>query len=262
MSDRGHRPGAVGPDRAGGRLRLGILSDIHANLEALDAALAFCQEQEVSEYLCLGDIVGYGADPDLCVERIRGLRCRAVAGNHDYAVVNRTSVKTFNEPARQAIYWTRERITAETREFLESLELVEAYRSFLLVHASPSGPGNWDYVLSLADAELEFSAFSEPACLVGHTHVPLAVRRHDYRSRAQRIVEPEFEIAANARYLINCGSVGQPRDGDPRLCVVLFDTRTNLMSFHRLSYDVGTAQRKIISAGLPVILAQRLSQGY
>jgi diadenosine tetraphosphatase ApaH/serine/threonine PP2A family protein phosphatase len=243
-------------------MKIGIFSDVHANLEALDSALAFCRGEGVSEYFCLGDTVGYGADPNECISRIRELRVAIVAGNHDYGVIRRAPFESFNELAQEALIWTRQRLSAESRDFLESLEPVEVRQSFRLVHAGPSAPLDWEYIRTWPDIAQEFNAFSEPVCLVGHTHIPYAARKHPSKDLPQRILESEFEIHGNAvKLLINAGSVGQSRDGDPRLCLMIFDTRTRLIQVHRLSYDVVAAQRKIVNAGLPDALALRLGQG-
>jgi len=244
-------------------LKVGILSDIHGNLEALDRALEFLAVEGVTRYLCLGDLVGYGADPEECIARIRELDCLTVAGNHDRAVLNQTAIRSFNPPARRAIVWTRKRLSPAALRFLESLNLAEVSPPFRMVHAAPSAPGAWDYIQTMSDITYELGMYSEPACLVGHSHSPFAVRKHPSKSEPQRIHESEFELGGNdaAKFLINVGSVGQPRDEDPRLCVVMFDTDTFRLSFHRLEYDIAGAQRKILAAGLPEMLALRLSVG-
>jgi predicted phosphodiesterase len=245
-------------------VKLGIFSDVHANLEALEAVLAFFQSRNVTEHICLGDIVGYGADPEECVRSIRDLRGTIVAGNHDYGAVGKTAVETFNDDARLALAWTRRHLSAFVRFYLNALELVEIVPgySFRLVHGSPSTPRNWDYVMDWPDVEYEFGFFSERVCLIGHSHVPFAVRKEAGEQKSHRIRSHEFELKDDGtKYLINVGSVGQPRDGDPRACVVIFDPHTHRVSYHRVEYDVAAAQRKIINAGLPEFLAARLEKG-
>lgn len=245
-------------------MKLGIFSDVHGNLDALEAALAFFDDQHVTEYLCLGDIVGYGAEPEECVRLLRALRCTMVAGNHDYGVGGKTPVNSFNADAREALLWTQRHMTLVIRDFLGALELVEVVpaHSFRLVHGSPSAPRCWDYVLDWSDVEYEFNFFSDRVCLIGHSHVPFAARHEPASSRPHRIEGPEFELLTNGtKYLINVGSVGQPRDGDPRACVTIFDPHGQHFSFHRVEYDIASAQRKIVNAGLPEFLATRLARG-
>jgi predicted phosphodiesterase len=244
-------------------LRLGILSDIHGNLEALERALDFLAVEGVVRYICLGDIVGYGASPEECVTRLRKLDCLTVAGNHDRAVLDQVPLRNLNPAARKALKWTSGQLSPASRRYLESLNLVERCAPFRLVHAAPSAPGDWDYVQTVSDITFEFTAFSESACLIGHSHAPFAVKQHAWKPTPQRIHEPEFELGTNhaARFLINAGSIGQPRDHDPRLCVLTYDTDTRRLRFHRLDYDVARAQAKILAAGLPEALALRLSVG-
>ena len=243
-------------------MKIGVFSDVHGNLEALETAIAFMRAEGVTEYLCLGDIVGYGANPEECISLIRGLSATVVAGNHDYGAVGKTPIQSFNEAARKVLLWTQERLSAQSQTYLESLPVVVVQHSFRLVHASPSAPYDWEYIQAWGDIKYELSVFSDPVCLVGHSHLPFAAKKHQSRPEPQRIQEPEFSLANHAtKFLINVGSVGQPRDGDPRLCVLIYDSKLNRMKLYRLDYDIDGAQRKILAAGLPEILAYRLSQG-
>lgn len=242
-------------------MKIGIFSDVHGNLEALETALAYFRSEGVNDYLCLGDIVGYGANPEECVELVRGLRGTVVAGNHDRAAINRASLSLFNAAAREAILWTRRRLSDQSRDFLESLELVEIAQGFHLVHARPSAPQEWEYVQTLSDVAHELGSFFEPVCLIGHSHLHFAAEKLPSSETPRFVAEPEFEISDSTKHLVNVGSVGQPRDGDPRLCLVIFDAGSNRFSFQRLSYDIPAAQRKILYAGLPESLAFRLSRG-
>jgi predicted phosphodiesterase len=243
-------------------MKYGILSDVHGNLEALETALAYLKAEMVTEYLCLGDIVGYGANPEECLTLIRELRGAVVAGNHDHGVAGRTSIRSFNEHARKALLWTGRQLSADSTSFLGSLPLVEIAHGLRLVHASPSSPRDWEYVETWSDIKSELASYSEPICLIGHSHIPFAAKQHRYKADPQRILEPEFEIDCDdTRLLVNVGSVGQPRDGDNRACVVTYDVNSKRMEFHRLDYDVAAAQRKILAAGLPEALAWRLAEG-
>jgi diadenosine tetraphosphatase ApaH/serine/threonine PP2A family protein phosphatase len=241
-------------------MRLGIFSDVHSNLEALEAALEFFDEAEVTQYLFLGDLVGYGANPNECIELVRKLHCAGVAGNHDFGVLKKTLIEDFNPSAAEALMWTQKQLTEESRLYIDSLELTERFDPCFLVHGSPSTPTSWEYIFSLKEAIYEFNCFSSRVCLIGHTHYPFAIVKTSDGS-FNLIKEDEFIIENNNRYLINVGSVGQPRDGNPRACVALFDTKTNKFNFTRLDYDIDSAQKKILSAGLPPFLAYRLAQG-
>jgi diadenosine tetraphosphatase ApaH/serine/threonine PP2A family protein phosphatase len=241
-------------------MRLGALSDVHSNLEALKAALEFFEEEEITQHLFLGDLVGYGANPNECVELIRKLRCAGVAGNHDFGVLKKTPLDDFNPAAAEALMWTRDQLREETKLYIDSLELTERFDPCFLVHGAPSSPSSWEYIFTLKEAIYEFSCFSSRVCLIGHTHYPFAMVKTPDGS-FNLIKEEEFIIENNNRYLINVGSVGQPRDGDPRACVAVFDTKTNKFNFKRLEYDINSAQKKIVEAGLPPYLANRLAQG-
>ena len=241
-------------------MRLGIFSDVHGNLEALKAALEYFEEADVTQYLFLGDLVGYGANPNQCIELVKKLGCTAIAGNHDYGVLKKTSIDEFNPAAAEAIEWTKEQLTEESKLYLESLELTERFDPCFLVHGSPSSPANFEYIFTLKEATYEFNFFSTRICLIGHTHYPFAIIKKPDGTLTS-IKEEEFILENTNRYLINVGSIGQPRDGDPRVCVVVFDIKKNKFNFKRLNYDIQTAQQKIISAGLPQFLAYRLIQG-
>ncbi len=241
-------------------MRVGIFSDIHSNLEALDAVLQFLHSQGADCFACCGDIVGYGPDPRACIEKIRALRGPVVAGNHDWGVLGQTPVHQFNLAARAAIEWTKGQLDESDVSYLESLSLTERFEPLYLVHASPSAPEQWEYIFVVSEAEAEMDYFSTRVCIVGHSHYPFVVeRRND--GRAKLVRRQRFEIRSGAKYVVNVGSVGQPRDGDPRACCVLFDDDTKLMSFHRVEYDVKAVQEKILRAGLPEFLATRLSSG-
>ncbi len=241
-------------------MKTGILSDIHGNLAALEAVLALMKDRGVTRYVCCGDIVGYGPDPNRCIETIRSLHTVCVAGNHDYGVVGKTSIRAFNDSAAAAVLWTREKLSAVNRVYLENLPLAERLDPMLIVHASPSEPEEWVYLLSLAEAEEEMDYYPDRVCLVGHSHHPFAVERLPGQ-RAQLVIADSFELKPEARYLVNVGSVGQPRDGDPRASAVIYNSRTSTLSFHRVEYDIVSVQKKMRAAGLPQNLADRLAQG-
>jgi diadenosine tetraphosphatase ApaH/serine/threonine PP2A family protein phosphatase len=241
-------------------MKTGIMSDIHGNMAALEAVLTLMKNRGVSRYVCCGDIVGYGPDPNRCVETIRSLRPLCVAGNHDYGVVGKTSIKAFNDSAAAAALWTRKKLTAANRVYLENLPLTERLEPLLVVHASPSEPEEWAYLTTLAEAEEEMGYYPDTVCLVGHSHLPFAVELVPGQA-AQLITADSFTLSPGAKYLINVGSVGQPRDGDPRACAVIYNSRTGAFSFHRVEYDIGAVQKKMRAADLPQYLIDRLAKG-
>ena len=240
-------------------MRYAILSDIHGNLEALRAVLADCGDA-VDAVLCLGDTVGYGADPAACVELI-GERAEAtVAGNHEHAVTGRLDLRWFNTYARAAAEWTRERLDDDHRAFLDALPLVREVAGATLVHASPAQPEEWDYLLTAQDGFDVFGAFTTRWCFVGHSHVQGAWSLGSSG--------PEHELGASRedsdrgrRYLVNVGSVGQPRDRDPRAAYAVWDADAGRVDIRRVTYDHAATRRKIVEAGLPRFLADRLAAG-
>ncbi|KPJ53534.1 hypothetical protein AMJ39_04440 [candidate division TA06 bacterium DG_24] len=240
-------------------MRYAFISDIHGNLEALDTVLQEIEGASVETIVCLGDLVGYGADPNECVDRVRSLTEHIVVGNHDHAAVGLTDVDYFNPWARAAVIWSGEVLRPENREFLKALPLTLDLDDHLCVHSSPSSPAAWRYVLSAADARYEFASFTERVCLIGHSHVPLLAVDAGGECSVQR--DSVFTLRRDYRYIINAGSVGQPRDYDPRACYVIYDGETDRVEFRRVAYDIRRAQEKIIRAGLPPFLAERLAFG-
>jgi diadenosine tetraphosphatase ApaH/serine/threonine PP2A family protein phosphatase len=194
------------------------------------------------------------------VETIRQVADRCLAGNHDHAVIGRTDAASFNRQAQAAVCWTAEVLRDDHRSYLSDLSLTSDDDSMLLVHASPMEPSQWHYVMTTEAADRAFGSFDEPLCLIGHSHRPLvAARQGDGRCRLS--VDSEVRLQSDVRYIINVGSVGQPRDGDPRAGFVVLDTGENLAKLERVSYDVDAAGKAILDAGLPVTLAERLQNG-
>ena len=241
-------------------MKLGVISDIHANLEALEAVVRTLKARGATRFACCGDVVGYGPDPNRCVEIIRGLSCVCVAGNHDYGVAGKISLAEFNSTANRAALWTRPVLTEANRRWLESLPLTVQEGSLFIVHSSPSAPDAWEYVLTLREATGEMEHCRTGVCLVGHSHQPLAVERLPGKP-ARLVREDAFHILPDARYFINAGSVGQPRDGDPQACCMLYDDDEQTMMYLRVPYDIPAVQAKIRAAGLPEHLASRLESG-
>jgi diadenosine tetraphosphatase ApaH/serine/threonine PP2A family protein phosphatase len=240
-------------------VRYAVLSDIHGNLEALDAVLTHAASRG-DAILVLGDVVGYGADPEACLERVAERAHAVVAGNHEHGTVGLLDPTWFNDRARLALEWTRQQLGADHLAWLRTRPLVAELDDATLVHASPSQPGEWDYLMSADDGFEVFGAFATRLCFVGHSHRPGAWsvgssgRDHEPGAR-------EIELEAGRRYLINVGSVGQPRDGDPRAAYALWDVDGRRVTIERVPYDLTTARAKIIRAGLPRFLADRLPIG-
>ena len=239
-------------------MRLALLSDIHANLEALDAVLADARERRCTQFVCLGDVVGYNANPRECVARIRELDCPVVKGNHDEEATLSTSSEHFNELAERAIEWTRNTLTEQDKEWLRGLPLQKRAHDFTIVHATLDTPGQWGYVFSNLDAAASFTYQRTALCFFGHTHVPMVFVR-DQGVRQQRI--EHVRIEPGKKYFINVGSVGQPRDGNWRAAYSIYDDTNNLVELVRVKYDVATAQKKILKASLPQLLAERIAIG-
>jgi len=245
-------------------LRVAVLSDIHSNRQALEAVLSGVEEARVEQAWCLGDMVGYGADPDTCTALIRERCDTCLAGNHDLAVLGALDISTFSDTAAAAVEWTRENVAEETLAFLGELEPTASQAGVGLFHASPRDP-IWEYVISTDQAEAGFAAQEERVGLIGHSHVALffcrdPAARPGYAQGSQAEAGLEIELA-DGQWLLNPGSVGQPRDGDPRAAWLELDTAAWTARWHRVEYDVEAAATAIRAAGLPPALADRLEVG-
>jgi diadenosine tetraphosphatase ApaH/serine/threonine PP2A family protein phosphatase len=240
-------------------VRYAILSDVHGNLESLRAVLADAREQ-VDAVLCLGDIVGYGADPQACIELIAERSMAVVGGNHEHAVAGLMSLQWFNPYARAAAEWTRQRLDDDHRAWLGALPLVREVEDATLVHASPARPEEWEYLVTAEDGYTAFPAFVTRLCFVGHSHLPGMWVQGSW-GRAHDPTVAEITVEPGCRYIVNVGSVGQPRDHDARAAWALWDVDARRVSLRRVAYDVGAAQAKIRAAGLPRYLADRLAAG-
>ncbi|MHC4480649.1 MAG: metallophosphoesterase family protein [Planctomycetota bacterium] len=239
-------------------MRYAVLGDIHGNLQALRGVLADAEEAGGERILCVGDIVGYGADPRECLQAMREVEALVVAGNHDAASAGRFSVEYFNADARDSIEWTMRQITDEDRSYLDSLELVQVVDEVTLVHSSPFSPEYFDYIQTLYDVELAFDHLATRVCFVGHSHVPVMFRDTE---PVDYFLEPDYELPPERRVIVNVGSVGQPRDLDPRACYVIYDTEEGRISIRRVDYDLHSASEKMVAAGLPSTNAARIVLG-
>jgi diadenosine tetraphosphatase ApaH/serine/threonine PP2A family protein phosphatase len=238
-----------------------VVSDVHSNLEALEAVLADVDRSGAAELLCLGDFVGYGASPNECLDRLRPRLAAAVLGNHDVAVCGRSRLGDFTSNAAEAARWTGTVLRPEHREWLEALPYERRHGGALLVHASPAEPRAWHYVLSIEEARLEFDGFADDLCLIGHSHYPGVFQLDPRSGEVTYDRGGEVRLTPGRRHLVNVPSVGQPRDGDPRAGYLLWDDEAGWARHVRVDYDFDAARRRILEAGLPRFLGERLQWG-
>ena len=239
-------------------MRFAIFSDIHANLEAIEAVLADARDRHCTHFVCLGDLVGYNANPRECVEIVRELDCPIVKGNHDeQASLSQTSGE-FNEMAERAMKWTRAQLSDADRSWLHNLRLQRQVRDFTIVHATLDTPAQWGYVFRDLDAAASFTYQHTTLCFFGHTHIQCAFVRDE---RVRRTNSEQIHIEFGKKYFVNAGSVGQPRDGDWRAAYCIFHAEENLIEQRRVRYHVELTRKKILEAGLPRLLADRLPLG-
>jgi len=232
-------------------MRAAIISDIHSNLPALERTLEVIDEMHVDHVFCLGDIVGYGPSPNECIALVRE-RCTAVIkGNHDSGVLDETPLDHFNDYGESAIRWTRKHITSKNLEYLAGLPLLHVHEDLTLTHASPLRPDSWRYIFAWPDAQRCFGAFGTRFCFIGHTHIPVVVGEDGTVNI----------FAPGKRFLINVGSVGQTRDGNPRLSFGVVDTVEETYENVRVDYDIEAAAAAVLQARLPDYLAHRLFLG-
>lgn len=250
---------------AGTEKRVAILGDIHANLEALQAVLEDARSQAVTDFLCVGDVVGYNANPQECADLVRSVCSVVVRGNHDHYCSGDKSLEDFQPNAAIAIDWTRRQLNADTAAWLSSLPLSKNLfqYSFSLVHGTLDMPDQWGYVFDAVDAEAHFAYQTSPVCFHGHTHVPVVFEKAGGRVARYAAPEPGMRVSLTFghKYFINTGSVGQPRDGIAKSSYVIYEPRSRIVEFRRVPFDVAAAAEKVRSAGLPARLADRLEAG-
>jgi len=236
-----------------------ILGDIHGNLEALETVIEHAEKNGAERYVSVGDVVGYGANPKECVEKLRELECPTVAGNHDYAVTGKLDVEFFNSYAKSAVLWTRAQLNDGEMNWLKALRLVQVVNdNITLVHGSLNFPDMFDYIQTSYDAYLSLEALKTRLCFLGHSHVPVSFFSGPAVSYS---LSQEIDLTGFEKALVNVGSVGQPRDENPKACCALYDEEEQLVTLTRLDYDIEKAASKIVAAGLPEILAERLHHG-
>ena len=243
-------------------MKYGIISDIHSNIEALNTVLNDMEEVDI--IICLGDIVGYGANPNECVHKIRELNPVCIIGNHDVASVNLSNIDYFNPEAREAIIWTADQLKSDNRNFLEHLKYsVNINKNILAVHGSP-GRFKWNYITDNITAKMIFQAFDFDILLIGHSHIAECFFQDKENNKLEHVdlsLGKHFSFLKNKRYIINCGSVGQPRDGNPKASYGIFDDEKMEIRINRIKYPLFLSQKKILDAKLPEIFAYRLSIG-
>lgn len=236
-----------------------VISDVHGNEEALQAVLQDIKQRKIRNILFLGDAVGYGPNPNECVKLLKDNCREMISGNHDYAVLGLTDISNFNDYAKAAVEWTSSVMKKKYLSFLRFLPLVKLLEKddTLLVHSTPKEPDKWHYILTGWDAEVNFRHFEQKTCLIGHSHQAVIIE--DPISDEMLTHKNSVEITEAKRYIINVGSVGQPRDGDPRACyAIITNEKVELI---RVKYDISKTQKKMLDAGLPLPLIQRLERG-
>ncbi len=236
-----------------------VLGDIHSNLDALNVVLEDCRSQGVTDFLCTGDVVGYNACPHECMDVIRELGCPVVVGNHDFYVASQQNLDDFNPAAAAVVEWTRRQLSEDELSWLRVLPFTRTQMGITLVHSTMDNPENFGYVFDNLQAEANFLNQKTPVCFHGHTHCPMIYEKS--MNGVFRIDAQDFTLPMGRKYFINVGSVGQPRDGDPRATYVIFDPKERTVRYRRLAYDIEAAQERIRLAGLPERLAARLAVG-
>ena len=239
-------------------MRYAVIADIHANLEALEVVLNDAKAQQCTHYCCVGDVVGYNANPKECLDIVRSMGMPVVKGNHDEYCSTEENLEGFNPHAAEAVSWTRKQLNPDDRKWLREFKYIRLVASFTMVHATLDGPQRWGYVFDRLAAAASFTYQNTAVCFFGHTHVPLAFVRD---SVVRGGTYSKFRVEPGKKYFVNVGAVGQPRDGNPKAGYVVYDLNEGTIELRRLDYDIPKAQKKIMEAGLPQRLADRLALG-
>ena len=243
-------------------MRYGVLGDIHSNLTALTAVLDSLSRERVDRLLSVGDVVGYGAAPHDCIALLREADAVVVMGNHDAACIDRLDTRYFNAYAKEAVHWTKSVLTQDERSWLDALPLTQHLEHCSVAHGTLYRPELFDYIQSPQDADPSLDIMPLPVCFVGHTHVPVTLMRlRDDPHRTAYTTDCVIDTDDAHRALVNVGSVGQPRDEDPRTGYAIYDSETGRVEIHRLEYDIEREAARIRSVGLPEMLADRLFLG-
>jgi len=241
-------------------MRYAIFADVHSNLEAYEAFLTDAKKESIDRCFCIGDIVGYGSDPIKCIELTRELKCPIVCGNHEHALTGKLSIDRFNQLAGESLLWTQERIDDSEKDYLNNIDCVYQEEGLTLVHGSLNDPPEFNYVTDRKTAHIALSLQDTYLCFIAHTHVP-GLFYYTNDGDIDFKYAPKIVLKEEDRFLINVGSIGQPRDGDWRACYCIYDKSHGTIQFKRIEYDVKKASDKIIESGLPKRLADRILTG-
>jgi predicted phosphodiesterase len=239
-------------------MKYAIIADIHGNLDAFQVILDDIKAQKCTHVACLGDVVGYGANPKECLDIVRGMNIPCVKGNHDEMCSIEDDMEGFNPHAAEAVLWTRQQLNEDDKKWLRDLKYVRLVASFSIVHATLDMPQRWGYVFDKLAAAASFTYQNTAVCFFGHTHVPVAFIRD---SVVRGGTYSKFKVEPGRKYFVNVGSIGQPRDNNPKAAYVIYDMDEGSIELRRLDYDIPAAQEKILNAGLPPRLAERLAFG-
>lgn len=243
-------------------MRYAILGDIHANLCALESVLEALEGEVIDQILQVGDVVGYGAAPLEAIEALRAREAIVVKGNHDAACTGELDTRLFNANAKAAVDFTRERLSREDLQWLADLPLVRATDDCVLAHGTLPDPDRFDYIQSTSEADPSLDALDRPVAFLGHTHVPVTIMRLiESPERTSYTIDPKVDLEDTTVALVNVGSVGQPRDEDCRAAFAIYDTSTQMVELRRVEYDIEQEADRIVRAGLPKMLADRLFLG-
>jgi predicted phosphodiesterase len=241
-------------------MRYGFFSDVHSNLEALKTVIADFKNEKLDQIFFLGDAVGYGPDPNECVDLINDVAEIKLMGNHDYAALGLIETNLFNVYAQESMEWTKNVLSEKSLKILSGLVMDHRFDQSYMVHSTPKEPQEWNYILDLDDAEENFKYFSKQICFIGHSHSPIIIKKPDDR-HCLVLEEPQTQIEKDVKYLVNIGSVGQPRDGCNLACYLIYDAEEKAITLKRLSYDYAKTQAKMKKKGLPQFLIDRLAMG-
>jgi len=239
-------------------MKYAIIADIHGNLEAFQVVLEDIRAQNATHIVCLGDIVGYNANPKECLDIVREMNIPCVKGNHDEYCSTENHLEGFNPHAAEAVHWTRGQLSVEDKQWLSDLKYTRMAANFTMVHSTLDAPDRWQYVFDKLAAAASFPYQNTQVCFFGHTHVPVAFMRD---TTVRGGTYSKFKVDPSKKYFINVGAVGQPRDNNPKCAYVIYDMDASTIELRRLEYDIEAAQRKILEAGLPERLAERLAYG-
>jgi predicted phosphodiesterase len=239
-------------------MKYAIIADIHGNLDAFQVVLDDIRAQKATHIVCLGDVVGYNAQPKECLDIVRQMNLPCVKGNHDEYCSTENPLDGFNPHAAEAVHWTREQLCDDDKQWLRELKYSRMAANFTMVHATLDAPERWGYVFDKLAAAASFPYQNTQMCFFGHTHVPVAFMRDTV---VRGGTYSKFKVDPSKKYFINVGAVGQPRDNNPKSAYVIYDMDAQTIELRRLDYDIASAQRKILAAGLPERLAERLAFG-